>query len=123
MRRVLPWAVAASGLALVVLGVLVARPTAGPGTVTYGGSYEPLVPPGRAYTSTLEVTLDGTVTWWTTGDLVGPALAGLGALVLAAVGGWALGRRAARPGARLRPRPGVSSPACLPGDIQFPSVP
>ncbi len=93
MRRALPWVVTALGLALVVVGVAVAWPTGAPGTVTYGGSYEPLLPAGRAYTSTLELTVDGTVTWWTAGDLTGAGLAVLGALVLAAVAGWALGRR------------------------------
>ncbi len=49
MRRALAWAVAALGLLLVVVGVAVARPTGTPGTVTNGGSHEPLLPAGRAH--------------------------------------------------------------------------
>ncbi len=96
MRRALPWVVAASGVLLVALGVAVAWPSGGPTTLTYGGSHEPLLPAGSAYESTVELTLDDTLTWWTAGDLAGAGLAVLGALVLAAIGGWVLGRRSAR---------------------------
>lgn len=95
MRRALPWTVAGLGLALLVGGVVLAWPAGGPRTVTYGGSHEPLST-GRAYSSTLELTLDGTLTWWTAADLAGAGLAVLGALLLAVAGGWALGRRSVR---------------------------
>ncbi len=98
MRRSLPWAVAALGLALVVVGVTVAWPTAGPGEVTYEATYEPLLPSGSAHRSSLELTVDGTVTWFNAGDLAGAGVALVGALLLAAAGGWALGVRAARAG-------------------------
>jgi hypothetical protein len=95
VRRVLPWAVTALGLALVVTGIVVSWRENRPGTVVYGGGYAPLTP-GSAYESSLELTYDRVDVLWTAGHLVGAGLAVAGALVLAAVGGWALGRRTAR---------------------------
>ncbi|MGY1672340.1 hypothetical protein [Geodermatophilus sp. SYSU D00710] len=83
--------------ALLVSGVgLFWRADTGPVGVPYGGSYAyaPLTP-ADAYGSTLTPTAGGVVTW-TTGHLAGIGLAVLGAVVLAAAGGWALGRRSAR---------------------------
>ncbi len=65
---------------------------------------------GRASTSRLEPTADGTVTWWTGGDPVGAGLAVLGVLGLAAVAG---GRARPAPGAGVASVTGVSFPACL----------
>ncbi len=96
MRRALPWAVAALGLALAVAGVAVFRRADHPGTLTYGASYEPLLPTDRAYESTLELAFDRTEVLWTAGHLVGAGLLVAGALVLAALGGWVLGRRSGR---------------------------
>ena len=94
MRRAIPWAVAALGTALALAGVAVFWWTnARPPTVTYGGSYAPLT---EAYDSTLTLTSDGATVLWTRGHLVGAVLLVAGALLLAAAGGWALGRRSAR---------------------------
>ncbi|MGY1650481.1 hypothetical protein [Geodermatophilus sp. SYSU D01119] len=99
MRRALPWGVAALGLVLVVAGVAVFWRENLPGTVTYGGSYAPLTPT-RAYESSLQLSFDRVDVLWTYRHLAGAGLAVLGALVLAGVGGWALGRRSGRRGAR-----------------------
>jgi hypothetical protein len=95
VRRVLPWAVAALGPALVVAGVAVFWRENRPGTVVYGGGYAPLTP-SSAYESSLELTVGQVDVLWTAGHLVGAGLVVAGALVLAAVGGWALGRRTGR---------------------------
>ena len=95
MRRALPWAVAALGLALVIAGVAVFWRANVPGTVVYGGSYAPLTPT-RAYESSLELTFADVDVLWSSENLLGAGLAVLGALVLAGVGGWALGRRSGR---------------------------
>jgi hypothetical protein len=100
VRRALPWAVAVLGAALAVAGVAAFRWTnTRPPTVTHDGSYAPLLPVDSASGSTLTVTSDGGSVLWETGHLVGVGLLVAGALVLAAVGGWALGRRSARRGA------------------------
>jgi hypothetical protein len=94
VRRALPWAVAVLGAALAVAGVAVFWWTnTRPPTVTYGGSYSPLT---EAYDSTLTLTSDGVEVLWARGHLVGAGLLVAGALVLAAVGGWALGCRSGR---------------------------
>lgn len=95
MRRALPALLGALGALLVVVGVAVfwRTNTAGPVT-TYGGSYEPL---DRAYRSELTLSFDDRWTvLWTGGHLVGALLLVLGLLVLAATGGWLLGRRSRR---------------------------
>ncbi len=94
MRRAAPWLFAGLGVLLLVAGaVLFAGAGAGADgveEVVYGGSYEPL--PVDAYSSTLTLTYDDAVVW-TTAHLTGLALAAAGGLLLAAVGGWSLGRR------------------------------
>lgn len=97
MSRALPALVAAAGGLLVAAGVAVFWRTNTGRWVEYGGSYAPLEP-GSAYESRLTLTFDrpGTVLW-TTGHLVGVLLAVLGLVVLAAVGGWWLGRRGSAP--------------------------
>ncbi|WP_116452892.1 hypothetical protein [Blastococcus litoris] len=96
MRQALPALLAALGAALVVAGVAVFWRANTVGWVGYGGSYAPLEP-GSAYESrlTLEVDRSWTVLW-TGGHLVGALLLVLGLLVLAATGGWLLGRRSRR---------------------------
>jgi hypothetical protein len=88
--------VAGAGTALAVAGVVVLWWADTARWVTYGGSYTPLVPGGSsAYESRLVLGLDGAVLW-TWRQAVGAGLVVLGLLVLAAVGGWVLGRRAGR---------------------------
>ncbi|MGY1821820.1 hypothetical protein [Geodermatophilus sp. SYSU D00079] len=100
MRRAAPWLAAGAGTALVVAGVVVSWWAGTARWVTYGGSYTPLVPGApSAYESRLELDLDGTVLW-TWRHAAGAGLVVLGLLVLAAVGGWLLGRRAGRRAAR-----------------------
>jgi heme/copper-type cytochrome/quinol oxidase subunit 1 len=97
MRRALPWLVAALGVVLVVLGVLVfAAANAAPPDFGWS-AYAPLEETTTAYRSAITFAGPGTVLW-TRGHVVGAGLAVLGALVLAGVGGWALGLRAGRRG-------------------------
>jgi hypothetical protein len=93
VRRALPWVVAVLGAALAVAGVAVFWRTNVSPVVTYGGSYAPLT---EAYDSALTLSFDRVEVLWTRGHLVGAGLLVAGALVLAAVGGWVLGRRSAR---------------------------
>ena len=102
MRRLLPGLVALTGYVLVLVGVVVFnlanvvdRPSA-----DFGWSaYAPLEETQRAYQSALTYSfVDGGTVLWTGGHLVGAGLAVLGALVLAGVGGWLLGRRSGLPG-------------------------
>lgn len=85
MRRWLPRLVAAAGLALLVTGAVLFA-TGGPaesGEVLHTGSYEPLTDAVRA-------------TYLHTGQQVTGAVCGAaGGVLLAAVGGWAVGRGAA----------------------------
>ncbi len=92
MRRAAPWLFAGLGVLLLVAGAVLFAGTGADGVeeVVYGGSYEPL--PVDAYSSTLTLTYDDAVVW-TTAHLTGLALAAAGGLLLAAVGGWSLGRR------------------------------
>ena len=90
MRRAAPWLLAALGLSLVVTGVVLFAAANRVEEVVYEGSYEPLAV--DAYSSTLSLTYDDAVVW-TRAHLAGLVLAATGALVLAAVGGWSLGRR------------------------------
>ena len=92
-RPVLPWLALALGVVLAGAGVAVfwatnlAPPPGGAGWTAYAPleAGDP-VPPGLGRGVTWTVT-------WTGGHLVGAALLLLGLLVLAALGGWALGRR------------------------------
>jgi len=89
-----PLLVGALGGLLVVGGLVWFLVAAGaPDVVTYGGSYEPL-DTGSAYDSALALGFDdGLVVAWSTGQALGAALVVQGLLVLAAFGGWLLGRR------------------------------
>ncbi|MGY1723724.1 hypothetical protein [Blastococcus sp. SYSU DS0533] len=103
MRRGAPWAVGVLGAALLVAGVLTftAANRVGPpefGWTTYTGSYAPYQPVDEAYASELTLSFDGWSVLWTGGHLAGVGLAVVGLLVLAVLGGWALGRRAPRGG-------------------------
>jgi hypothetical protein len=87
--------VAGLGLVSVVAGVLVFA-WANRSPADFGWTaYAPLEPvPGGPYRSDLTLTFhDGWTVLWTAGHLVGAVLVVLGLLVLAAVGGWLLGRR------------------------------
>lgn len=91
MRRALPWLVAGLGVVLAAGGVAVfwATTLSGAGGVGWS-AYAPLgpgdpFPPGAGW----QVA-------WTGGHLLGAALLAAGLLVLAALGGWLLGRRSAR---------------------------
>ncbi|MGY1779551.1 hypothetical protein [Geodermatophilus sp. SYSU D01036] len=97
MRRALPWLVAGLGVTLTVAGVAVfwwtnTRPPSGYGWTAYA----PLEEVDPVHESTLTLTSGPGSVVRDTGHLVGAALAVAGALVLAAVGGWVLGRRSAR---------------------------
>jgi hypothetical protein len=98
VRRALPALLGALGAVLVIAGGTVFwLANTAPATTVYGGSYEPLRP-GSAYESSLTLTFDDRWTvLWTGGHLAGALLAVAGLLLLAATGGWLLGRRA-RPG-------------------------
>ncbi|MGX5657060.1 hypothetical protein ACWKWC_19965 [Geodermatophilus nigrescens] len=96
MRRALPWAVAALGPALVVTGIAVFWWTsAHPVPPSGWGAYAPLEA-DAAYESRSTLTVDSGWVSWSGGHLTGAGLAVAGALVLAATGGWALGRRSGR---------------------------
>ena len=102
MRRALPGIVAAIGVVLVFTGIAVfaaanAAHAGGPGDFGWA-AYAPLEETHSAYRSALTFTTAGGTVLWTTGHLLGAGLVVLGALVLAGVGGWLLGRRAGRRG-------------------------
>ncbi len=75
---------------LLVAGAVLFAGADGVEAVGYGGSYQPV--PVDAHASTLTLTFDDAVVW-TPAHLTGLALAAAGCLLLAAVGGWLLGRR------------------------------
>ena len=81
--------VGAVGCVLVVGGIVLALTTGGPvaDVVTYSGSYQPLSCPGDpgCAPSARPVVLDGS-------QLSGLGVAGTGAIALAGVAGWLLGR-------------------------------
>lgn len=96
MRRRLPAVLAALGAALVVAGVIVFAVANRAGTPLEVGwsAYTPL-PAEVAYRSDATVVLgDRWSVLWTGAHLLGAGLVVLGLLVLTAVGGWVLGRRA-----------------------------
>jgi hypothetical protein len=102
VRRILPAVVAGLGVVLVLTGIAVFA-AANTGPADFGwSSYAPLEPQmtDPFATSTFVPATDWAVLW-TTEHLLGAGLVVLGALLLAAVGGWLLGRRAGR-----RPVPG-----------------
>jgi heme/copper-type cytochrome/quinol oxidase subunit 1 len=95
MRRLLPAVVAALGVALAGSGVVVFAVANRSGTpADFGWSaYAPLEPQ-VGHQSRLTVSFsDRWTVLWTGGHLLGALLLVLGLLVLAAVGGWLLGRR------------------------------
>jgi hypothetical protein len=99
MRRALPWVLAGLGAALLVAGIALfwLANTLPSGWAEYSGSYEPLEPgEPRPYASGLTPSFEGGSVLWTGQHVLGAVLAVLGLLVLAAVGGWLLGRRAGR---------------------------
>jgi hypothetical protein len=97
VRRVLPALQGALGGVLVGAGVAVFWLTNTRRWTVHDGSYAPLEP-GSAYRSRLTLTVDDRWTvLWTGGHLTGALLVVAGLLVLAATGGWWLGRRGARP--------------------------
>ena len=93
MRRALPWLVAGLGVVLAAGGAAVFWATnlsaAGAGGAGWA-AYAPLEPGDPAPIGA------GWTVMWTGGHLLGAGLLGAGSLVLAAVGGWSLGRRSAR---------------------------
>ncbi|MGY1695959.1 MULTISPECIES: hypothetical protein [unclassified Geodermatophilus] len=97
MRRALPWGLGLLGAALAVAGVAVFWWTnTHPAAAGIPRGSAPLEPVD-AYDSTLTLTFDdGWAVLWDRGHLVGAGLLVAGALVLAGVGGWVLGRRSAR---------------------------
>lgn len=100
MRSTLSLAAGVLGLLLCAAGAVVFTLATRGGTTTDAGwtAYTPLGPTDlAAYRSVL--TLNFSDRWtmlWTGGHLLGAALAVVGLLLLAGVGGWALGRRSAR---------------------------
>ena len=93
MSRVLPALLAALAALLVGSGVMVFWLANTRTWTVYDGSYAPAAP-GSAYESRLTLGFD--VPWtvlWTGGHLTGALLVVAGLLVLAATGGWWLGRR------------------------------
>jgi hypothetical protein len=98
VKRVLPWAVAAVGVALAVAGILV---FAAANRSWAGGdfgwtSYAPLEPGQPApYGSELTFS-DQWAVLWTGGNLAGAGLLVLGLLILSGLGGWLLGLRRGR---------------------------
>ncbi|WNV77486.1 hypothetical protein [Geodermatophilus sp. DSM 44513] len=89
MRRG-PALLAALGLLLVAVGGVLVAGADGVEQVVSGGRSQP--PAAQAYTSTLTLAFDDAVVW-TRVHLTGLALAVTGALLLAGLGGWVLGRR------------------------------
>jgi hypothetical protein len=94
VRRALPWLLAGAGVVLVVAGVALfwLANTLPRGWTAYTSAEEPL----RAYQSSLTVSFEGGTVLWTGQHLLGAGLAVLGLLLLAATGGWLLGRRSGR---------------------------
>ncbi len=99
MSRAVPWAVAALGSRSWWRGSRSPSPPAGRARRPTAPAPSRCCPPTGSPPSRLEPTVDGTLTWWTAGDLAGAGPALVGALLLSGTGGWALGRRSARAGA------------------------
>ncbi len=98
MRRALPWLTAGLGLALVVAGVVVFALAGQAPVGDFGWSaYAPLEEVDAAYDSSLVLDVDDRWTVLSTGGhLFGAGLVVAGLLVLAALGGWLVGRRRER---------------------------
>jgi hypothetical protein len=97
VRRVVPGIVAALAVVLVLTGIAVfAAANSGPADAGRTG-YAPLEPgtPGPFDTTTYVSAPDRAVLW-TAGHVLGAGIVVVGVLLLAAVGGWLLGRRAGR---------------------------
>jgi len=97
MRRRVPALLAVLGSGLVLAGVVVfAVANSSRAPADFGWTaYTPLAEES-AYRSSLVVSFDdGWTVLWTGGHLLGALLAGLGLLVLTALGGWWFGRRSA----------------------------
>jgi hypothetical protein len=98
VSRGLPWAVGVFGLGLVVGGValfVVGNRPADVGWTAYG----PDLGASDAYESRLQLTfIDGPAVLWTRTSALGAGLALFGLLVLAALTGWVVGRRASGDG-------------------------
>jgi hypothetical protein len=95
MRRAAPLLMAGAALGLVVVGVAVfavadRRPVEP--FAAYSGSYEPL-PETFPADSSLVVTAAEDAVLWTGGHVLGAGLVVMALLVMAAIGGWSLGRR------------------------------
>lgn len=90
MTRALPLLWAVLGVASAAAGGIASWLAADDEVVAYGGSYEPLA---SAYSSRLELSFDGSAVLWDRQRLVAACLVVAGLLVLAALGGWSLGRR------------------------------
>ena len=101
MRQRLPRLVGVLGGLLAIVGIIVfVLASGGPDVVVYDGSYEPL-DTDSAYDSSLTLDVgEGFLVAWSTQQALGAALAVSGLLVLAALGGWLLGRRAVPRAAR-----------------------
>ena len=101
MRRTAPWFAGALGALLIVAGVFVfaAANRAAGEFGWFSGGYVPLEPGDPVpYSSTFHLTYfeSGWDVRWTGTHLIGAGLVVLGALVLAALGGWLAGRRVRR---------------------------
>ncbi|WP_029430462.1 hypothetical protein [Blastococcus sp. URHD0036] len=95
-RRVLPWAIGALAVALLVAGALVFATTDPAVPLDFGWSaYAPLAEETTtAYSSTLSVIFDDGSVVWSDGQLLGAGLGVGGLLLLAGLAGWGVGRRA-----------------------------
>ena len=99
MRRAVPWIAGLLGAGLLTAGVVVfvVANSSDFGWTAYTASYAPLEP-ADAYDSTLQLTFSDGAVLWSRRHLLGAGLAVAGLLVLAALGGWLLGRsRRVRP--------------------------
>jgi hypothetical protein len=96
MRRPLPWVVGSFGALLLVGGIVIfaLANQAAFGWTSYTASYAPLGPDDEA-PDWYVAFADGSVLW-SGQHALGAGLAVLGLLVLVGLGGWLLGRRAAR---------------------------
>jgi hypothetical protein len=97
VRRALPWTVAAAGVVLVAAGSVVFLVANRAPVGDFGwAAYAPLEAEASAYESRLTISSgDGFAVLWNGTHLLAAGLLVLGLLVLAALGGWLLGRRPA----------------------------
>ena len=95
-KLTLPWRTGAFGLVLVIVGIAVFAAANRHGSPADFGwyAYAPLDPSSGPYSSSWEIVF-GSDSWqvlWTGGHLLGAGLVVAGVLVLAASGGFVLGR-------------------------------